>query len=158
LYVKFGLMSEMSFLRLYSKNVLRSTALHMVSGYLEAIGKISIISTTVGITILITYSLYGKEISSLAVPSILYFVIALAICTQYMHIYEVGLQTIFLCFLIDDEHNKDFKNMRASDRLLKIIGEAKPPKSMVVENLLSVRQEHYVDQSQKKTFHSTNRI
>ena len=71
--------------------------------------------------------------------------ISYAVCFQYMDLYEVGLKTVFICFLIDEEVNlnKSFEDengklvihpktgqpigkMRASHRLYTLIGHSKP--------------------------------
>ena len=127
------------------KNIVRSAALSMVSGYLEKLGKIAIISYNAAVTMLVAFYVYGDELTSLFLPTVICLLISWAVCFQYMALYEVGLETIFLCFLIDEEINKSkqFKDengntiihpetgkpigkMRASHRLYKLIGLKKP--------------------------------
>ena len=243
--------ASMTGIGLIFRNILRATALSMVSGYLEILGKISITAINTGLMVLITNYAVGDEISSLVVPGIveffflrsfffvcfcfffvslvisplfwgflcflfcflhtndfvklfffkhicvlswvcvffwvcvcgfiekvnkvlifyffvclcvlfkkkvirplrcikntnethantntnththkkkkqIYVLVSFAVAFQYMQLFEVGIQTIFICFLIDEKHNKTSGYMRASKKLRELIN-AKPPKSV----------------------------
>ena len=69
--------SSMKGIQLIFSNIIRSATLDMVSGYLELLGKLTIISFNVGLIVLLANYLYGEEISSLLTPALLVFVISL---------------------------------------------------------------------------------
>ena len=137
--------SSMKGISIVFNNIVRSAALNMVSGYLEKLGKIAIISFNAAVTMMVAFYVYGDELSSLFLPTLICLIISWVVCFQYMALYEVGLETIFICFLLDEEINKSkqFKDeygniiihpetgkpigkMRASHRLYKLIGLKKP--------------------------------
>ena len=124
----------------------------MVSGYLEKLGKICILSLNTGLCIAFAMYYYDDRLSSVMMPGILCAIITYVICWQYMHLYEVGISTIFICFLIDEERNKDLKEMKASKRLRKIIGAHKPPKKYLIDQSKSVRGEGLFDKDVQKYF------
>ena len=97
----------------------------MVSGYLEKLGKICILSLNIGFSIAFASYWYGDQLSSVFFPALICAGITFVVCWQYMHLYEVGISAIFICFLIDEERNKSLQEMKASKRLRKIIGAQK---------------------------------
>ena len=134
------------------KNVVRAAALKMVSGYLEKLGKICIISLNIGFSIAFANYYYEDQLSSLLFPAVICAGITIVICWQYMHLYEVGISAIFICFLIDEERNKSLQEMKASKRLRKIIGAHKPPKRFLIEQAQSVRGRGLIDPEQASHF------
>ncbi|ETO23839.1 hypothetical protein RFI_13333 [Reticulomyxa filosa] len=67
-----------------------------------------------------------------------------------MHLFETGLRTMFLCFLIDEEKNKG-GHMKASRRLAKIIGETKVSRQEIVDRSRGHRGD-FVDARQRKVW------
>eukprot|EP01083_Nonionella_stella_P100290 282653_1 len=144
--------ASMKGIALVFKNVVRSSALAMVSGYLEKLGKICIIAGNLGLCMMFANYYYGNTLSSLVLPMIICFGITFVVTWQYMHLYEVGISTIFICFLVDEERNKSFESMKASKRLRKIIGAHKPPKEYLIAHSRSIRHDGVMDQTQKLHF------
>eukprot|EP00483_Globobulimina_turgida_P000067 UN00067 len=134
------------------KNIVRASALSMVSGYLETLGKICILSFNTGLAIAFATYYYGDELSSVMLPAVICFFITYVVCWQYMHLYEVGISAIFICFLIDEERNKSLPEMKASKRLRKIIGAYKPPKTYLIAAAKSTRNDGLMDAQQMKHF------
>ena len=99
----------------------RKAALLMVSGYLAGLGKLCILSLNMAISLLFASYYYGDALSSLIVPALVCLGISVVVCWQYMHLYEVGISTLFMCFLIDEQRNKSRSEMKASKRLRNII-------------------------------------
>jgi len=132
------------------RNVVRAAALDMVSGYLERIGLYTVISCSCGITCTVVYYVYSHKISSLLIYIVGSALISWSISSQYMHLFETGLRTMFLCFLIDEEKNKG-GHMKASRRLAKIIGETKVTRQEIVDRSRGHRGE-FVDAKQKSVW------
>jgi len=115
--------ASMKGLALIFTNGGRKAALVMVSGYLAGLGKLCILSLNMAISMLFAKYYYGDgQLSSLIFPALICFLISFVVCWQYMHLYEVGISTLFMCFLIDEQRNKSMSEMKASKRLRKIIG------------------------------------
>jgi len=134
------------------KNVVRASALSMVSGYLEKLGKICILSINIGLSVAFARYYYAEQLSTVLLPALICGGITFIICWQYMHLYEVGISAIFICFLIDEERNKSLQEMKASKRLRKIIGAHKPPKRYLIEQAKSARGAGLMDKSQVEHF------
>jgi len=99
----------------------------MVSGYLTKIGQFTIIAFNCGITVMVCHLIYGNRVSSLLVILLVVALMTWAISWQFLLIFDTGINTMFICFLIDEENNKG-GHMRASHRLQEIIGETKVKK------------------------------
>ena len=140
------------------KNVVRASALTMVSGYLEKLGKICILSLNIGFSIAFANYYYEGQISSILLPGLLCAAITFVICWQYMHLYEVGISAIFICFLIDEERNKSLQEMKASKRLRKIIGAQKPPKKYLIDQAKSVRGAGLMNTQQVEHFKKQSEV
>lgn len=121
------------------KNFIRAAALDMVSGYLQMLGRICILSVNTGLITFIAIYWYDDKLYSPVNPAMGALCITFFVCWQYMHLYEVGLSTIFICFLIDEERNKNTGFMRASKKLRRIIGDTTVSKATIKKNLKSTR-------------------
>jgi hypothetical protein len=106
------------------RNLARVAAINLVGDYLIIIGKLVVAFLTAGIagTVLIKMEYYQERVSSPIVPGLFIFIMAYLISSIFMVIYETGIDTIFLCFLIDEENNKGGR-MLAAQSLQKIINE-----------------------------------
>jgi len=114
--------SSMKALALIFSNAARKAALAMVSGYLAMLGKVAILALNLALSLLFAVYYYGDALSSLIAPALLCAAISAVVSRQYMHLYEVGIATLFMCFLVDEQRNKAKGEMKASKRLRKIIG------------------------------------
>jgi len=150
--------SSMKGIMVIMKNVVRASALSMVSGYLEKLGKIAIVCLTMAVCMAFAVYYYDGELSSLLFPGIVCLFITVSICWNYMNLYEVGLSTIFICFLIDEERNKKAHEMKASHRLRNIIGATKPDKRYLIARAQSERTVGLMDLEQREHFGSQHHL
>jgi len=133
------------------KNILRAAVLSFVSGYFEFLGKASIIFFNVAICVLIAEgTVYNVQIVIL--PAIVFIIITYMVTWVYLEIYEVGVRTIFICFLIDEERNKDLEEMKCSKRLRKIIGARKVPKYYLAEQATSELNSTFISPESKARY------
>jgi len=104
-------------------NLLRVAAINMVSGYLLFIGKLMVSTSTTGIALLIFLrnDYYQNNMSSPVMPCVVIFILSFAIATMFMVIFECCIDTIFLCFLVDERYNKNTPRMRAHRDLQALI-------------------------------------
>jgi len=144
--------SSMKGIIVVMKNVIRASALTLVSGYLEKLGKIAIVCLNMAICMAFAATYWEGEMTSLIFPGVICALITVAICWHYMNLYEVGLSAIFICFLIDEERNKKSHEMKASHRLRNIIGATKPHKRYLMEKAQSIRAEGLMDEEQREHF------
>jgi hypothetical protein len=124
-------MASMKGIELMFSNIVRASALGMVSGYLIGIGQMSIVAFNVGITMAVARMAYGDQLSSILIVAIVAGVMSYAISWPFLELFETSIDSLFICFLIDESRNKG-GHMRASKRLLKVINEdVKPSKKHV---------------------------
>ncbi|ETO30783.1 hypothetical protein RFI_06338 [Reticulomyxa filosa] len=91
--------------KLIYTNVLRTALLEGISHYIEFFGRITIAAVTTGIclTVFSLDNYFRDNLSSVLSPGIAVFVIAYIIGSLFMLVYEVAVDTIFLCYLIDEQ-------------------------------------------------------
>jgi len=107
-------------------NLARVAAIHLVSGTLLTIGKVLVALLSAGSMSFIIMSLYENDISSIAVPTFLAFIIAFLVASLFMVTYDTVIDTMFLCFLVDEKFNQGTGQMYASPSLIALVdGHAK---------------------------------
>jgi len=115
--------SACSSFQLVWANLGRVAALHMVTGILLRITKLAIAAANAGIfaAVFTYYPDLKDKISSIIVPAVIVFLLSYFVATSFMIVFRSVIDTVFLCFLIDCEHN-DAGNMMASVALQKLVG------------------------------------
>jgi len=115
--------SSVQALMLMLGNLIRVAALHVVSTYLNWMGSFFIVGgTCASCAFIIHYTDLEDNLSSIVYPIIVIAILSYLLTSIYMMVFQVGIDTMFMCFLIDEKVNKG-KHMFASDNLLKIINE-----------------------------------
>lgn len=112
--------SSVKGLALLMANVLRAAVLTVVTKYLTMIGKVAIMMTSAGLCVLILIGHLEQAYEAVLFPVITVALFAYLVASLYMHILSVGIDTLFMCFLIDEELNKEGGHMRAHDDLKRI--------------------------------------
>jgi Plasma-membrane choline transporter len=104
------------------RNLARIAAVNMVGSYLVLLGKIMVALATTGLCglFMISNSYFKEKLNSIVMPSVTIFLLSFLVASLFMLIYETAIDTIFLCFLVDEEHNKG-GNMLASKDLIEIV-------------------------------------
>merc|ERR1712176_1607978 len=81
---------------------------------------IPIFSTAVMALVLHYHDDY-EDITSIWYPLIIIFIISFCVAQVFMTVYDTSIDTIFLCFLIDEKHNKNSGAMMADKNLREIV-------------------------------------
>jgi len=105
-------------------NLARVAAVTAISKYLEFLGKIAITILTAGICIFVMeqYEYYAQNVSSLFFPALIIIFIAYGVASIFMVVFEVAIDTIFLCFLIDEQCHMNGSKY-ATDGIKRVIDE-----------------------------------
>lgn len=92
-------------MRMIWNNPTRMALVNGLGGAFIGIGKLFIIVVDVIICyeILISVEPYKSELTSAFLPCILIFFIGYAIATIFMSVYGMGIDSILMCFLYDEE-------------------------------------------------------
>eukprot|EP00808_Paulinella_micropora_P024157 g61490.t1 len=106
-------------------NLLRIAALNLVGDYILLMGKFMVSVATAGISAIIYQVVYGSpplgRLSSIMMPVFVSWVIGFMVACFFMSLFEVTIDTVFLCFLIDEKNNKGSGNMYASASLVALV-------------------------------------
>lgn len=120
----FGTAACSSFQLLW-KNIGRTLAIMSVSSVLIFISKFSVAAITAGIALAIIPRVYDN-ITSPLMPCIIIFIIAYVVCSIFMVVFHAIIDTIFLCFLIDEDVNtRAQKPMMATKSLANLVSSNK---------------------------------
>jgi hypothetical protein len=109
-----------SFKLLYH-NLARAAVVTVVGSYLLLIGKVVVALGTTGIVGFIIYGTSSSDINSLLLPAIVIFIIAFLVCHLFMVEFDTTIDTIFMCFLVDEKFNAGKHEMFASEKIQKIL-------------------------------------
>jgi len=115
----FGTAACSSFKLLWG-NLGRTGAMSAVSFFLIFLGKVLISLATLGFAAIIIKAQY-PDISSPVLPLVLIFVIGWMVASLFMSVFEVAMDTIFLCFLIDEKLHASSGTMCASKGLRQLV-------------------------------------
>jgi len=83
-------------------NLDRVAAITIVSGFIMLLGKVLVALLVTGVAGLIMQAVYGTEITSIIMPCVVTFILCFAVATLFMGMFEVTLDCLFLCFLVDE--------------------------------------------------------
>jgi choline transporter-like protein 2/4/5 len=105
-------------------NLGRVAWVSMVGDFLIGIGKVFTALLSTGICGMILFSPeYSAKISTPSFLLVVSFIINWCIASLFMVVYETCIDTIFMCFLIDEDNNKATGKYLAHKDLLAVIGE-----------------------------------
>ena len=109
--------------KLIWSNLVRVAVITFFSGIVTNLGKIMIplITTAACAAILIKIDPYKTDLGSPILPLIIIFIISLAVALIILTVYDTAIDTVFMCFLIDEKHNKNNGQMLADPKLREIV-------------------------------------
>ena len=112
-------------LQLVLENLGKTFAMTGISRYTEQFGRfvISLLNTAIGLLIMKYNIYYINNLESYLFPCIIIFIISYIISALFMMVFDVAVQTIFLCFLVDEQVNNGIPKF-ATDGIKNIIGAA----------------------------------
>lgn len=85
------------------RNLARVAAVSTVGSFIIVLGKLVVSFLTAGIAAFVMVKTsYGVDLSSPLLPGVVILLLAYIISSLFMIIYETAIDTIFLCFLIDE--------------------------------------------------------
>jgi len=110
-----------SFMLIFA-NLFRVAVITFFSGLVTLLGKILIPLATTGLMALVMLNHDDYEdLSSPFLPLAIIFIISFGVAQLFMTVYDTAIDTIFMCFLIDEVHNKDGGKMMADPELREIV-------------------------------------
>jgi len=100
--------SSFQALKMLVHNVGRAALVEGVSHWTELFGRMAIASLNTGFAVLLMYYVpyYQDNVSSFLFPAVIIFTISWMVASFFMMVLQVAVDTVFLCFLIDETvHN-----------------------------------------------------
>jgi len=109
--------------KLIWSNMARVAVITFFSTIVTTLGKVMIplMTTALCAAILVLLEPYKSELSSPIYPLFIIFVISLAVALMFLTVYDTAIDTVFMCFLLDEKHNKENGKMLADEGLRKIV-------------------------------------
>jgi len=104
------------------RNLARIAALGIVSEIVLTMGKLFVAVLTTGLAALIMRAAYPDTLTSVAMPCFVVFMMALLIGEVFMLLYETTIDTVMICFLVDEECNLKSGQLFASPELSALVG------------------------------------
>jgi len=133
------------------RNLGRVAAVELISDFLVITGKFSVAFVTTGAAA--WYFQYNQSIrdnmSSMFFPCVFIFVISYMASSVFMVLYETAIDTVFFCFLVDEECNVG-KRMYASDNLRKIVDTQRDESEQLAKRQKSVHSLGIQDRYERK--------
>ena len=127
-------------------NLGRTGAMSVVSTFLMFLGKVLIALATVGFGGIFIHFRYRDDISSPVLPMIVIFIVGYAVGALFMAVFEVAMDTVFLCFLIDEKLHANSGSMNASKGLRALVEN----EEIRAENKALAQREHDIHQQRQK--------
>jgi hypothetical protein len=113
-------------------NLGRVAWITMVGDFLMGIGKVLIALLSTGIFGLILFAApYNTTVSTPAFVLVIIFILSWGVASVFMTVYECSIDTVFMCFLIDEDNNKGGKMLGHKDLLTLIDETANTPEAKV---------------------------
>merc|ERR1712032_464766 len=116
--------SSFSALQLIVENVSKTILMTGISKYTELFGKFIVSMMTTGIAMLVMkyHAFYADNLESMLCPAVIVFVITYMISSMFMMVFDVAVQSIFLCFLVDESVNGE--PIFATDEMKELVSSA----------------------------------
>merc|ERR1712176_666839 len=95
----------------------------LVSAIVINIGKIVIFLTSTALAglIMVYIEPYKSDMSSIIFPIVTIAIMTYTVGWLFMVVYETAVDTVFLCFLVDEQNNKESGTMLADEGLLGLV-------------------------------------
>jgi hypothetical protein len=86
------------------RNILRVAAVNLVSTFVLYIGRLFIpLATTFALYLVLAYWINSTEMSGIIGPLVFTFVLSYFVSSVFIEIYGMGIETILMCFIADEE-------------------------------------------------------
>jgi len=121
------------------RNLARVAMMHLVSRIVISVGQYAILAVPTGIAGLILLSIepYSTDMSSITLPLLVVCVLNYFVGWIFMEVYETAVDTVFLCFLIDEENNMK-TGLLADEGLREIIDKYKGESERIAQKKKSI--------------------
>jgi len=104
-------------------NLMRVAVITFFSTIVTMLGKILVPLVTTGLCAAILFFVdpYKTELGSPILPLIVIFIVSSAVSMMFLTVYDTAIDTVFMCFLIDEKQNKNNGEMLADEGLRNIV-------------------------------------
>jgi len=139
--------------KLIWENLVRVAAISFFSAMVTMLGKVLIPLLTMAVcgAALLYAEPFKSELSSPMLPLVVVFIIAFGVAQMFLTVYDTAIDTIFLCFLLDEKHNKADGQMLADPDLRAIVQKYEvESKQLADQKQRRTKDQAYQDDSEKE--------
>jgi hypothetical protein len=128
-------------------NLMRVAAISFFSTIVTALGKILIPLITVGLcgSVLFYAEPFKSDIDSIVWPLLVIFVLSVAVGLLFLTVYDTAIDTVFMCFLIDEKVNKQQGMMLADEGLRNIVQKYEAESKKLADDMQAGRSSNQVE-------------
>ena len=127
--------------KLVWSNLVRAAFLAMMTRIVTTLGKVMIVLVTVSICALILFrEPYHSELSSPILPLVAIGIVSLIITKLFLAVYDTAIDTVFMCFLVDEKCNRYGGSMLADPGLKDVISQNEEAAKEAVKNDVTFRE------------------
>jgi len=102
------------------ENLVRVSVMCLFTGIVILVGKLCVCFFTSGI-VLVFYWYFENDLDGVLLAAAVIIVMSWVIGSTFMTVFETAVDTVFICFLLDEKHNKKSGNMFAEKSLQEIV-------------------------------------
>lgn len=103
-------------------NLGRTAAITVIETFVMMLGKVLVGVFTGVLGALCCDAIYGDDLSSIAMPGVIMFLIGFLVASLFLSCLETAVDTVFICFLVDESHSKATGNpMRGPKHLVECV-------------------------------------
>jgi len=106
--------------KLIWENLVRVSVMCIFTGIVILVGKFCVCFFTTGI-VLVAYWYLDTDLDGVLLPAAVILIMSWVIGSTFMTVFETAVDTVFICFLIDEKDNKRTGNMFADKELQEIV-------------------------------------
>jgi len=102
------------------ENLVRVSVMCLFTGIVILVGKLCVCFFTSGV-VLVLYYYFEENLDGVLLAAGVIIIMSWVIGSTFMTVFETAVDTVFMCFLLDEKHNKKSRNMFAEQELRDIV-------------------------------------
>jgi len=107
--------------KLIWENLIRVSVMCLFTGIVILVGKLCVCFFTSGIVLVSYYYWHEEKLDGVLLAAGVIIVMSWVIGSTFMTVFETAVDTVFICFLLDEKYNKNNGTMFAEKELLQIV-------------------------------------
>ena len=140
--------------KLIWSNLIRAAFISMISRMVTVLGKvmITLISVSLCAFVMVVIKakddnpLYNEDVSCPALPLLIVGIISYCVAKSFLAVYDTAIDTVFLCFLVDEKQNSSSGVMVADEGLKSVVSKYEDAAKETAKNSIVFRNKRWLNQ------------